>query len=352
MTVGKASLYFFIFLSLLTCSLSLLPGNNGDLPYYIATALTKDGKTDLQALSETKTIIYNEVDGSKKGALLSQLETAEKNILDYYRIKPLYILIINFLHHAGFSFVASTIIPSLLSFFGIGCLVFLWCIKICKPWPSLIFSVILLLINPCIILARLSSPDALSNIFIFYCLYRIYFGKSYYWTALILMTSLFIRLDNFISVFVLLTLMQVRYRKPNQMHPGMYVAFMILTVFIGISINVLFEPKFWWFLRVTYIQSAVAYGLQVLIYFLSVSQSFLPCLILIWFVVFFTTGNTIPKMTVYILASIVSIIFLRFIFFPSFEERFMTAYYLTAFLVLLERLVSGKNIQEPVPAKK
>ncbi len=352
MTAGKASLYFFIFLSVLTGALSLLPGNNGDLPYYIATALTKDGKTDPEALSETKFIIRSEVGGSKQGALLNQMETAEKNILDYYRIKPLYVFIIYFLHRAGFSFVTATLIPSLLSYFGIGCLVFSWCIKIFKPWPSLIFAMILLLINPCIILARLSSPDALSNIFLFCSLYRIYFGKSYYWTALILMISLFIRLDNFITVLVLLTLMQVWPGKQNQMRSGTYVVFMILVVFFGISINFLFEPKFWWFLRVTYLQSAAAYGLQVLIYFLSLSQSFLPSLILIGFMAFFSARNTLPKTAVYILASIACIIFIRFLFFPSLEERFMTGYYLTVFLILLELLVSRKQIPEPAPIPK
>jgi hypothetical protein len=325
----------------------MLPGNNGDLPYYIATALTKDGKTDQQALSETKFIVRAEVTGWKQGALLHQMEIAEKNILDYYRIKPLYVFIIHFLHKAGFSFVTATLIPSLLSYFGIGCLVFSWCMKILKPLPALIFSMILLFINPCIILARLSSPDAVSNIFLFYSLYRIYFGKKYYWTALILMTSLFIRLDNFISVFVLLTLMQMWPGKQKQIHFGTFLICMFLTVFLAVGINFLYEPEFWWFLKVTYLQSVSAYGLQVLIYFLSVSQSFLPSLILIGCIEYFMIGNSIPKTTLYVLTSIACIIFIRFLFFPSFEERFMTGYYLTAFLVLLEPFLSGKQVQKP-----
>ncbi len=349
MTSGKASLIFFIFLSTLTCSLSLLPGNNGDLPYYIATALTKDGKTDLQALSETKTIIRFEVDGRRKGEILNQMENADKNILDYYRIKPLYVSIIHLLHQAGFSFVTATLIPSILSYFGIGILVFSWCIKICKPWPSLIFSVILLLTYPCLILARLSSPDALSNIFLFYSLYRIYFGKRYYWTVLILMISLFIRLDNFISVIVLLALMYVWPDKQKRMKSGEFMLFIFISVFIGIGINFLFEPEFLWFLRFTYFQSATAYRLQVLIYFLSLSQSFLTSLILIGLIAFFSARNAVPKTAVFILVSIACIIFIRFLFFPSLEERFLTGFYLAAFLILLELLSSFKKTESNVP---
>jgi hypothetical protein len=343
MTPRKALFYFFIFLSALTISLSLIPGNNGDLPYYIATALTKEGKTDQQALSETKYIIRTEVAGSKQGLLLYNMEFAEKNILDYYRIKPLYVLIIYFLHQVGFSFVFATLIPSLLSFFGIGCLVFRWSMKILEPLPALIFSMILLLTNPCMILARLSTPDAISNAFLFYCLYRIYFGKKYYWTVLILMISLFIRLDNFIAVFVLLTLL--KWWPDNQFRLKTYLLCLFPGIFIAVGINYKFEPEFWWFLRVTYLQSASAYGLQVLVYFLSLSQSFLPALVLIGFVAFFKKNTKFPEKASYILGGICCIIFVRFLFFPSFEERFMTGYYLTAFLVLLELLLSKKQAE-------
>lgn len=204
MSVKKARIIFFSFLILLTGSLGFFPGYNGDLPFYIATAMIFEGKTDQQAISDAKAVLQSEIKGEKLAVFFYNLNHTNPNILNNYRIKPLYVILIVLLHRLGLSYITSTLIPSWISFFLIGILVFYWSSQKFKPVAALVISIILMLITPSIILARLSTPDALSNLFILICFYRIYFGKNYYWTALFLFLSLLIRLDNFISTGIML----------------------------------------------------------------------------------------------------------------------------------------------------
>jgi hypothetical protein len=340
MTLKKATLVFSFFLSLLTFCLSLAPGHNGDMPFYIAAVFSRQGLTDQEAFSKAREVIREEMSSEEGIRHIYRLDHADKNLLDFYRIKPLYIFLIAAFHHVGIPFILSTLIPSLISFFLIGCILFSWSAKVFAPLPALIFSIILLLINPSIILARLSSPDPLSNLFLFYCFYRIYFEKRYTWTILFLLVSLFIRLDNLIAVCILAVLMKY-WPAPGaktRIAAEVFLFTVLVAVATAVWVNFYFESGFWWFTRVTYIQSFHAYCLQVLVYFLSLSQSFFPALLLFAFLAVFKGKMKGKKRTVHLLLGIGSILFFRFLLFPSFEERFETAFYLTGFLLLLEIL--------------
>jgi len=347
MTLKKAGILFFVFLFLLTTALSFVPGHNGDMPYYIAAVFERQGMTESEALSAAKTVISTEMEPAESMSHVYHLNNAEKNILEYYRIKPLYVLSIYLFHQLGFSFIKATLIPSLLSFFFIGFFVFAWAARVFKPLPACLFSMILMLMNPSIILARLSSPDPMSNLLLFICLYRIYFQKKYSWTVVLLFVSLFVRLDNFIALMVLLSLMYFWPEKkaPVKMPlPGFFIGILV-TIFICIWVNFYFENNFWWFKWVSYIQSPLAYGYQVLVFCLSVSQSFLPPLILMGLLAYFYHKPSLDKKIIAMLGAIACIIFLRFLLFPSFEERFFTAFYLCGFLLVLELLTRDKTVE-------
>jgi 4-amino-4-deoxy-L-arabinose transferase-like glycosyltransferase len=346
MTLKKARVIFFVFLFLLTAALSFVPGHNGDMPYYIAAVFERQGLRESEALSAAKTTIGTEMEPAESRSHIYNLNNAEKNILEYYRIKPLYVLCIYLLHQIGFSFINATLLPSLISFIFIGFIVFAWAAKFFKPTPACIFSMILMLMNPSIILARLSSPDPMSNLLIFICLYRIYFQKRYYWTVVLLFVSLFVRLDNFIAVMVLLSLMFLWPEKkaPVKIPFSVFFVYILVTIVICIWVNFYFENNFWWFKRVRYIQSPLAYGYQVLVYCLSVSQSFLPPLILFGLLAYFYHKSSFDKKIIGMLGAIACIIFFRFLLFPSFEERFFTAFYLCGFLLILDLLRRDETV--------
>ena len=353
MSLKIARILFFIFLTVFTGALSFVPGHNGDMPYYIAAAFEKQGMSEADALSATKSVLNKELDPEESRAHIYHLDHAEKNILDYYRIKPLYITSINFFHQLGFSYIRSGLIPSLLSFFLLGSLLFTWASKVFNPLAACIFSMILMFMNPCIILARLSSPDPISNLLLFICFYRIYFQKSYALTIILIFISLFVRLDNFVTAIVLLPLMYfwpVK-RTPGKMPLPAFFTCLLFSIIIGVWINFHYENNFWWFKRVGYIQSPVAYGHQVMIFCLSVSQSFLPALLLMIVCAWFYRKASFDKKMIFLLTGIAGIFLFRFLLFPSFEERFATAYYLCGFLLVLESLTERPNIENIVLLK-
>lgn len=102
---------------------------------------------------------------SQRQPLLMQSAEAFKDILKYYEIKPAYILAARVFHFLGFDLVGCTYIPSIISYFFIGCLLFVW---LQRMFDIQIASVITLLIavSPFLITsARYSSPDMMCAAF-------------------------------------------------------------------------------------------------------------------------------------------------------------------------------------------
>jgi hypothetical protein len=347
MSANKAKILFFSFLVFLTGLLVFIPGYNGDMPFYIATAMNFEGKTDQQAISKTRELIQSELKNEKTALHLYNIDHSSPDVLNYYRIKPLYIFLIILFHSLGFSYIAASLIPSLISFFLIGWTAFLWSSKKFRPVIALFISAIFMLTNPAIVLARLSTPDALSNLFILISVYRIYFGKKYFLTATLLMISIFIRLDNIIAVGILLSLMHFfpdgKGRTKMPLLP--YILFLLFAGVLCICVNLYFTNGFWWFKNFEYVQSFHAYFYQVLIYFSSFSSSMIAFNILINCFAFLNWPGEIPGKILYLITAIYCIIFVRFLFFPSLEERFMTAFYLCSLLPVLELLNNEKILE-------
>src|SRR5665213_2731019 len=105
MTLKKATLLFSVFLLLLSFSLSLLPGHNGDMPFYIAAVFSRQGVTDQGAFSQTKIVLRREMPAEEAAVHTYRIDHAEKNLLDFYRIKPFYIYLIRILHGMGIPFI-------------------------------------------------------------------------------------------------------------------------------------------------------------------------------------------------------------------------------------------------------
>ncbi len=338
MSIRKARILFFTLLISLTGFLGFIPGYNGDMPFYIAAAMNFEGKTDQESLSGAREIVRTQLNGEKSKFLVDNLDRAAPGILDFYRIKPAYIYLIIIFHRLGFSYILATTLPSLISFFLIGCVVFNWSSKRFKPLIAAITSSIFILMSPVVVLARLSTPDALSNLFIFICFYRIYFGKRYEWTILLLMASLLIRMDNLIAVGIILTLMYFWPQKEEKTTVPLlpFILSLLLTGIICIWMNFHYTSDFWWFRKIGYVQSFRIYRHELLLYFFSFSGSLIPVLVLMSCFAWLYRSSGIAKSILYMMTAIALIIFVRFLFFPSLQDRFMTAIYLCGFLLILD----------------
>jgi hypothetical protein len=304
-----------------------------------------EGKTDQQAILGAREIVKSELDEKNSAFHVYNLDHAAPGILDFYRIKPIYVFLVILFHRLGFSYILATTIPSLISFFLIGSFIFYWSSQKFKPVATLIISSAFIIMNPMVILARLSSPDGLSNLFIFICFYRIYFGKQYVWTSLLLMVSLLIRMDNFFTVEILLSLMYFwpEKREKTSMRFLPYISFLLFALVICLWMNFYFVSNFWWFRNIGYIQSFHVYRHELLLYFFSISESLLPMLVLLTCIAWFNRTSDIITKNIYLMTAIALIIVVRFLVFPSYQERFMTAFYLCGFLMILDMLKGEGN---------
>lgn len=338
MSINKARIIFFSALLSLTILLGFLPGYNGDMPFYIATSMNFEGRTEQQAFSGAREIVRNEVRSTKSDFLVENLDNAPPGMLNFYRIKPAYVYLVILFHRLGFSYILSTTLPSLISYFLIGCIAFYWLSLKFKPGTTILGSILLMVLSPMTVLARLSTPDAMSNLVIFYCLFRISFGKQYLWTVLLLLVSLFIRLDNFITVGVLLSGMYLWPVKEEKTRIPLvvYLSSGALAIAICLWINYYFSRDFFWFRQAGYIQSLPAYRHELLLYFQSFSNSLLPVIILLVGYAWLNHREEFRGRILYLITLPAVIIFIRFLFFPVFQDRFMSAFYLCGFLLILE----------------
>jgi len=98
---------------------------------------------------------------------LLQNADAFKATLKYFKIKPGYNLLVKIFHSLGFNLLASTYLPSVISYFIIGCILMAWLQRISFP-PLYQFTTLVLMASPFLFTtARFSSPDMLCAVMSF-----------------------------------------------------------------------------------------------------------------------------------------------------------------------------------------
>jgi 4-amino-4-deoxy-L-arabinose transferase-like glycosyltransferase len=339
----KSAFFLFVLvMSTMTLALFFFPGHNGDMPFYIASIVEKEGVAQTDAFQKTSEILDRELPESEAVIHKERLQKADSGIMNFYKVKPLYISIISIFHRLGCTYILSTVLPSLIAYFFIGILVFFWASRLLKPGMAFLISILIMLINPLVVLSRLSSPDALSCLSLLGALFCIYFEKNRFVWLFLLFLSIWVRMDNFISVLIILSFLY--YQNPQESKnkiPGKtYVLLLLLVCAMLVGMNAYLEQDFWWFSKASYLASPRQYGMQLLVYYLSFSQSFLIALILFFVIIGYWTPIRLKEKTGFFLLMIACIFATRLILFPSFEERFAAAYYIFAIFLFIDLLNS------------
>ena len=104
--------------------------------------------------------------------LMEHAETF-RTILKYFEIKPGYLLVVRLFHFLGFNLVIATYLPSIVSYFFIGCLLLLWMQRIFSM-PFAMITTLLIAASPFLVqTARYSSPDMLCAAILLVSIYLI-----------------------------------------------------------------------------------------------------------------------------------------------------------------------------------
>lgn len=331
------ALYFFL-LIIITVTLGFYPITNGDIPFYIATILKKQGVPDADLWVQTKSVLKVEFPAQLFDFHADNIDHAEPGIMKFYYIKPLYGWMIFGIHQLGFSYSFSVLLPSLLAYFFIGVLLFRWIGTKLVPWQALLFSILFMLMGPLLIAARMSSPDALSNLVIFAVLYCLYQEKWTLHIYFLLFISVLVRMDNVLSVLVILTGMLFWPEKasPNKISLQTYLIGTTATILLTGGLNVLLEDNFWWILDAGYFSSAGHYVTQWQSAAFAFCNSFLFLLIIMYLMLHIGHRIIIREKNTWVLLIIAATIGVRSLLFPVLEERFFPAFYLTILIIIID----------------
>lgn len=215
-TTNAGYLIFLLLIITISANAVIKPSYNWDLIGYIGAVCSINETNALQIQDKTfeavklsvPDSIYNKLTRDDPIRIKSSSNAVYFNsVIDYYKVKPLYVWIVYLLHKTGFNIVLATVIPSVFSYFLLMIIFYNWIGRYLRGYQTLIVSAATAVVRPLSELAKFSTPDMLSSLLLFYALYLIAFKKN----DLINMPVLFIlsvlaRPDNFVFWLVLIIL--------------------------------------------------------------------------------------------------------------------------------------------------
>jgi len=274
--------------------------------------------------------------------------------LPFYIVKPLYTGLIYLFYKAGFSLPKSTVLPSIMAYLMIGLLLFYWLTKYLKLLFAFAGGLLLMFSIYMVSIARESTPDCLSALLMFSAVYFIIEKPSVKLMFLFFLLSIFTRIDNIITCFIILSFLAFsdKWEKHIPIKQYFLMLFIMTACYFSITFatttfgwNIFYYPTFVTsfdlaykfhttfpfreYLALMYSKAITAMVLSHLTTFL-----FLVLLILIpWPGQFRKFGFDQLFSLLLVL-----IILVRFILFPDLSDRFYIAFYLIIFIFLVRKI--------------
>jgi hypothetical protein len=218
----KSTRFFSIYISVIllaTIALAFKPDYNWDMLPYMAILEKMDGvksfdqvHADIYNQAEKKLTkdkyapLVNEKDKYRK--LMAENASAFEMQLPFFDIKPVYLFIAFIFYKIGVSLTYATVLPSLISYFFINVISFLWCKKFNLPFKALITALFFIGVLT-IPLATRSNPDTLACLFLLISSYLFLETDNFLLCVLFLIFSILTRPENIIFSFLMLSIVVI-----------------------------------------------------------------------------------------------------------------------------------------------
>jgi hypothetical protein len=345
------------------------PYYNWDMLPYSALILKMDHYNTQEAHTLTYKLVrenipdknYRQLTDSSHAYRNSMLNNAGafNGQLPFYVVKPLYTGFSWVFYKLGISLPQATLIPSFISYLLIGLLLFHW-LSIYLGLPITFGVASLIMISaPAISVASTASPDCLSAFFLLGSFYFI-IEKPSLWSAIILMVlSVFTRLDNIVTCFLLLCIISFSGKWFKKISFRNFLFITILFIFCYFLIGLIAKQYGWsiFFYNDFADRLHPTYGSKEHFSFESyfrlmyehvvsgVNTSYLAIFIALLFLSFNKTFSFKESAFEQVFSlSIPFILFIRFILYPDISDRFYIAFYLVIIILLVKRINSpAKN---------
>ncbi|HEY4935328.1 MAG TPA: hypothetical protein VII44_02045 [Puia sp.] len=332
----NAFLFYILLLSMATLYLSRFPGHNGDMPFYIALVIEKEQGSMQGVVDQTKEVLQKELTAGEYQDHAERITSIDPMIFERYRIKPFYILLVLAFHKLGFSYIHATLAPSLLCYFLIGLSIWQIVIKRLDPVKTFLVGMACMMIYPTLLLARLSSPDSLSCFILLNAVFLIYYGRNKtLWFCLFLL-AICTRLDNVVSELIFLFAL---WKWPvgnfsNKLSTREFIILSLGLVGMALLVNLTATHHFFWFMDPNFSLPPGQYLNNVSLYFYVIPGSLFMYLLVLFIFSGLSRGFSWKQDVNYIFYMVCVIVFVRFLLYPFYEERYITPYLLFSLLTI------------------
>lgn len=192
------------------------PEYNWDMLPYMGLVLQKDFKniniiheqTYEQAQLHIPDPAYKQLTDTSNPYRKKMYQQAEEFYaqLPYYTIKPIYVEVVRFFYLRGMPLPLATVFPSVISYFLMGAILLLWVSSFLRLPYAVMGCLLFMFSPPMFTAAGLSSPDALSSLFLLVAFYFMLQRPRIFPSFLFILLAVWTRLDNIIAAFLLILL--------------------------------------------------------------------------------------------------------------------------------------------------
>ncbi len=348
------------------------PAYNWDMLAYMALVV-KIEKGDINEVHKItyvnarENIPVNEYDKLVGGDLRkSRLENPSEfnRILPLYAVKPFFIWLSYGFYKAGFSLPLATVIPSIIAYLLIGLLLFHWLCRHHRIFLAFAGGLLIMYSSVMINVANLSTPDCVSALFLLSAFYFILEKPSVLLSFLFLTGSVFVRLDNIILSFLLLTFLFFSGLRKKKIPRVQY--FTMLAVLTGVYIlisgmaggdnwDLLYYPTFIKYYHPDHqAQSLFSVSNYLTLFSERVVMALLYSQVSIFLllVLIMVSGGlpaklrNLPFEQLFCILLVFTIV-IRFILFPDLEDRFYIAFYVVILILFMQQYKSGIKFFKP-----
>jgi len=342
------------------------PAYNWDMLAYMAIVLKTDHPDwDLNHIHEhTYQIARQKIPATEYGYLI-QSTYREKMVKDpsafyeqlpFYAIKPLYLGMIYLLYKAGITLPVATLLPSILAYFCIGLLLFHWLGRYMNPLLALISSLLIMYATFMVFVARISTPDAVSSLWLLAAFYFILEKPSIAFMFLFFLLSVFTRLDNVVTCLIILSFLFFTRKWQKELVLWQY-ALMVITLvvcyFVITSItvaplgwNLLYYPAFVHYLDLSHRHLALfsfseyaallySQAITAVVYHHFTLFVFLTLLV----VTPLFLKNQGQRFDQWFSVLLIFIILTRFVLYPDLADRFYISFYLCILILFAKKCI-------------
>jgi len=328
------------------------PGLNWDVIAYMGAALERsiEDPAELQALTyealkqdcpPSRYEVLTTGDYRHRAATDAVFFKAE---LAKYRVKPLYVRSVAWLHQRGMSLVAATVFPSAIGVALLAGIFFAWISRFRKTWLALAVTLLLMVSNPMWYLGRFSTPDLMSAPWIMLTICLLYFRQNKWWVLAAAAIATAIRTDNGLLLGLLVLYFVWRFAKVKNWAFAKTWLSVLATAGLGLAFTMgaaayLMGDPIGLAKQYSHVYNATGYPYHLSYSFTQFAHRSSGALIAAVALMSYGFLRKQGKETLLLLAILVGV---RMLILPLWEERFFVGYEWACLAIIASSLPMGK----------